>query len=74
MVRGIPAEADVFHRRAVAAAPRNPDILSNFGNHLVQIGDENGAKERYLSAISVDPAARKCQPSTGPDGDRQAKF
>jgi tetratricopeptide (TPR) repeat protein len=53
--QGNTREAEVFHRRAVAAAPRNPDVLSNFGNHLAQIGDENGAKERYLGAIAVDP-------------------
>ncbi len=53
--QGNTREAEVFHRRAVAAAPRNPDVLSNFGNHLVQIGDQNGAKERYLGAISIAP-------------------
>ena len=47
-------EAAEFHRRAVAAAPRNADVLSNFGNHLAQKGDEIGAKKAFLSAISVD--------------------
>ncbi len=47
-------EAAEFHRRAVAAAPSNADVLSNFGNHLAQKGDEIGAKKAYLSAISVD--------------------
>jgi tetratricopeptide (TPR) repeat protein len=47
-------EASGFHLRAVAAAPRNADVLSNFGNHLAQNGDEMGAKNAYLRVISGD--------------------
>ena len=49
-------EAGQFHRRAVAAAPRSADVLSNQGNHLSGAGDEKGAREAYLKAVAVDPA------------------
>jgi tetratricopeptide (TPR) repeat protein len=49
-------EAGQFHRRAVAAAPRSADVLSNQGNHLLGAGDEKGAREAYLKAVAVDPA------------------
>lgn len=51
--QGNTREAGAFHRRAVAAGAQNADILSNFGNHLAQIGNKNGAREQYLRAISV---------------------
>ena len=49
-------EADEFHRRAVAAAPRSADVLSNYGNHLLGAGDEKGARDAYLKAAAIDPA------------------
>ena len=49
-------EAAGFHRRAVAAAPRNGDVLSNQGNHLLATGDEKGAQDAFLKAVAADPS------------------
>jgi predicted Zn-dependent protease len=49
------ADAEVYHRRAVAAAPRNPDVLNNYGNHLAAAGDMEGARQAYLKAIAEAP-------------------
>ena len=49
-------EAEGFHRRAVAAAPRSADAQSNLGNHLLAAGDGKGAREAYLKAVAVDPS------------------
>src|SRR3712207_4751627 len=45
--QGKTREAAAFHRRALAAAPGNADVLSNYGNHLVATRDENAAREQY---------------------------
>ena len=37
--QGKSGEAAPFHRRAAAIAPRNADVLSNFGYHLSAIDD-----------------------------------
>jgi tetratricopeptide (TPR) repeat protein len=49
-------EAAEFHRRAVAAAPRSSDILSNYGSHLAATGEEAAAREAFLKAIALDAA------------------
>jgi protein SCO1/2 len=53
-------EADAVHRRAVANAPRSPDVLNNYANHLIsagdQAGDEAGARKVYLQVVALDPA------------------
>jgi tetratricopeptide (TPR) repeat protein len=49
-------EAEDAFRRAVANAPRSPDVQSNYGIHLLSTGDENGAREAFLKAIAADPA------------------
>jgi tetratricopeptide (TPR) repeat protein len=50
-------EADEFHRRAITNAPRDADVQSNYGNHLLMgAGDEKGAREAYLKATAIDPA------------------
>jgi tetratricopeptide (TPR) repeat protein len=49
-------EAADAHRRALAAAPRDADVLSNYGNHLVAVRDEEGAREQYRKAIAIAPA------------------
>jgi tetratricopeptide (TPR) repeat protein len=48
-------EAEGAHRRAVAAGSSDADILSNYGNHLVAKGDEEGAREQYRKAVGVAP-------------------
>jgi protein SCO1 len=49
-------EADAVHRRAVANAPRAPDVLNNYANHLLGAGDEAGARKVYLQVAALDPA------------------
>jgi len=49
-------EADAVHRRAVSNAPRSPDVLNNYANHLVGAGDEAGARKVYLQVVALDPA------------------
>jgi tetratricopeptide (TPR) repeat protein len=50
------AEADAFHRRALALAPRSNSILDKYGSHLVVTGDESGARKIFLRALGLDPA------------------
>jgi protein SCO1 len=49
-------EADAVHRRAVANAPRSPDVLNNYANHLLGAADEAGARKVYLQVVALDPA------------------
>jgi len=49
-------EADDAFRRALANAPRSPDVQSNYGFHLLFTGDEKGAREAFLKAVAADPA------------------
>ena len=51
-----PKEADDAFRRALANAPRSPDVQSNYGFHLLFTGDEKGAREAFLKAVAADPA------------------
>ncbi len=50
------AEADRFHRDAMAKAPSSAAIHNNFGNHLLLTGDTKGAQDVFLEAVSIDPA------------------
>ncbi|HUP03599.1 MAG TPA: tetratricopeptide repeat protein [Bryobacteraceae bacterium] len=50
------AEAEDFHRRAAAAAPRSAEVLDNQGNHFLAAGDEKNAREAYRNAVAADPA------------------
>ena len=49
-------EAVDFHRRAVATAPRNSDVLSNYGSHLAATGKEGAARDMFLKVIALEPA------------------
>jgi len=49
-------EADDAFRRALANAPRSPDVQSNYGLHLLLAGDEKAAREAFLKAVAADPA------------------
>ena len=49
-------EAAEFHRRAVAAAPRSSDVLSNYGSHLAATGEDAAARDAFLKAIELEPA------------------
>ena len=49
-------EAEAIHRRALASSPRSPDVLNNYGNHLLGIGDEEGARKIYLKVTAADQA------------------
>ena len=48
-------EAAEFHRRAVAAAPRNSDVLSNYGSHLAATGEEGAARDAFLKGSQLEP-------------------
>jgi tetratricopeptide (TPR) repeat protein len=50
------AEAEAFHRRALAAAPNSADVLGNYANHLLLSGDERGAAEAYRKVAALDPS------------------
>jgi tetratricopeptide (TPR) repeat protein len=49
-------EADGFHRRALAIAPKSIDVLGNFGNHLAASGDEESAGQAWMKIVAIDPA------------------
>jgi len=50
------AEADSFHRRALALAPRSNSILDKYGSHLLITGDEAGARKTFLKSVTLDSA------------------
>ncbi|HYW47226.1 MAG TPA: tetratricopeptide repeat protein [Bryobacteraceae bacterium] len=49
-------EADAFHRRASAAAPRSTEVLNNYGAHLWLSGQEKEAGKIYRQIVALDPA------------------
>lgn len=51
-------EAESIHRKAMAAAPRSARVLGKYGNHLLNAGDEKGARAMFLKAIGIEPADR----------------
>ena len=50
------AEADSFHRRALALAPRSNSILDKYASHLLATGDEAGARKTFLKSLTLDAA------------------
>jgi tetratricopeptide (TPR) repeat protein len=50
------AEADGFHRRAVAKAPKSLDILNNFAAHLWLAGREQEAGQVFRQMVAIEPA------------------
>src|SRR6185312_232449 len=46
----------VFHKRAMAAAPRSTAVLYNYANNLLATGDEKSALEILKKALAIDPA------------------
>lgn len=49
-------EADVYHRRAIAQAPRSTEVLNNYAAHLWISGDEREAAKVYRQVVALDPA------------------
>jgi tetratricopeptide (TPR) repeat protein len=49
-------EADAYHRKAVAAAPRSAGVLNNYAAHLWLAGQEKEAGAVYRQIIELDPA------------------
>jgi tetratricopeptide (TPR) repeat protein len=49
-------EAEEFHRMAVAAAPRSPEILNNYGTHQWMAGQFDKAEITFASALAAAPA------------------
>jgi tetratricopeptide (TPR) repeat protein len=52
------AEAETFHRRALALAPDSASLYSSFGNHFLRQGQSERARSAYLHALELDPADR----------------
>jgi len=52
------SEAGEVHRRAVALAPGLPEVLDNYANNLMALGDEKGAEATFLKSIALNPAER----------------
>src|SRR3954454_4033180 len=42
------AEAESYHDRAVAIAPRSPDVLNNYAAHLWIAGKADESRQAYL--------------------------
>ncbi len=51
-----PADADVFHKRALALAPRSNSILDKYGSHLLVMQDASGARQAFLKSLAINPA------------------
>src|SRR3569623_3126068 len=49
----------IFHKRAMAAAPRSTAVLYNYANNLLATGDEKSAREILARALTIDPANRQ---------------
>jgi tetratricopeptide (TPR) repeat protein len=49
-------EAEEFHRLAVAASPRSPEILNNYGTHQWMAGQFDKAEITFASALAAAPA------------------
>jgi len=49
-------EAGVFHERAIAQAPRSPDVLNNYAAHLWLAGDFAASRKAYERVLAVDSA------------------
>jgi tetratricopeptide (TPR) repeat protein len=52
------AEAEPFHRRALALALDSASLYSNFGNHYLKQGQSEKARAAYLRAIELDSTDR----------------
>ncbi|HLK63606.1 MAG TPA: tetratricopeptide repeat protein [Bryobacteraceae bacterium] len=50
------ADAEEFHRRAMAASPRSVDVLNNYASHLVGVGNPGEARAIYLQVLAIDGA------------------
>src|SRR5579862_9766331 len=53
------AEAEGFHEKAVALAPENVDILSNYGTHLWIAGQFAKAETIFTQALAAAPTSQK---------------
>lgn len=49
-------EAEPYFKRAVAAAPREPAVLNNAGNHWLAMGQQAAAKKAFAGVVAVDPS------------------
>src|SRR5258708_174246 len=49
-------DADALHRRAIAKAPRSPEVLNNYAAHLWISGKERDAAAVYRQIVTLDPA------------------
>ena len=49
-------EANAFYQKAIANAPRSAPVLGRFANHLLALGDENGAHDAFERVLAADPS------------------
>jgi tetratricopeptide (TPR) repeat protein len=49
------AEAEEFHRRAVASSPHSAEILNNYGTHQWSAGEFDKAENTFASALAAAP-------------------
>src|SRR4051812_40341294 len=49
------AEAESYHDRAIALAPRSPDVLNNYAAHLWIAGKPDESRQAYLRVVAIDP-------------------
>jgi len=46
--------ADTAYRRALGLAPHSTDLLNNYGNHLLALGDAAGAAKAFSQVVALD--------------------
>lgn len=49
-------EAEILYREALRRNPNSVLLLNNYGNHLLQRGDTEGARLKFEQACSIDPS------------------
>lgn len=49
-------DADAFYKTALALAPHSPQLLNNYGNHLLSTGQDARARQVFLQVLAVDPS------------------
>ncbi len=47
--------ADTAYRRALLLAPHSANLLNNYGNHLLALGDSAGAVKAFSQVVHLDP-------------------
>ena len=48
-------QAEPFHQRALKLAPRSAGLWNNFGNHHLERGNDQQAREAFEQVLAIDP-------------------